>query len=278
MPFVKLDTKILDSTLWMELECREIFITALLMAEPTEISEPMEALRAGSLEPLGFTVQPGWYGFVPAAGPAIARRAMVAGDGGLAALEKLASPDAGSRSVDHEGRRMVRVDGGYLILNYMKYRDKDHTAAERQKRLRERRKAGAITPLRHGVTPNRYVTSRIADADADADKNQNQDHGALNKARPRRATRIPDDFCVTDEHREFSRKHGLPRPDDHIEAFHDYWRAEAGSKGCKLDWDATFRNWLRREIKGPRRSPAKVPEPSPDAFSSKEAWERSDRN
>jgi hypothetical protein len=35
---------------------------------------------------------------------------------------------------------MVRVNGGYLILNYMKYRDRDHTAAERMRRLRARKK------------------------------------------------------------------------------------------------------------------------------------------
>ena len=27
--------------------------------------------------------------------------------------------------------------------------------------------------------------------------------------------------------------------------FRDYWRAVPGAKGRKLDWQATFRNWLR---------------------------------
>lgn len=29
--------------------------------------------------------------------------------------------------------------------------------------------------------------------------------------------------------------------------FVDYWRGISGSKGVKLDWTATWRNWLRRE-------------------------------
>jgi hypothetical protein len=29
------------------------------------------------------------------------------------------------------------------------------------------------------------------------------------------------------------------------EQFKDYWIAQAGQKGVKLDWDATWRNWVR---------------------------------
>jgi len=168
MPFVKLDTKILDSTLWVERESREVFITALLMAEPIELREPAEALKVQSIEPLGFTVPPGWYGFVPAAGLGIVRRAMVPQEAGLLALENLSSPDSASRSMEHEGRRMVRVDGGYLILNYMKYRERDYTAAERQRRLRERKRA-SVTRDVSTVTPQHHGASHIADADAETD-------------------------------------------------------------------------------------------------------------
>ena len=31
------------------------------------------------------------------------------------------------------------------------------------------------------------------------------------------------------------------------ESFRDYWCALGGSKGCKRDWHATWRNWCRRE-------------------------------
>ena len=105
MAFVKLDTKILDSTLWIERDLREIFITALLMAEPREFKDPTRQIEVGQLEFTDFEAPPGWYGFVPA------------------------------------------TDGGFLILNFMKYRDKDHTAADRQRKLRERRKQ-----YRNGVT------------------------------------------------------------------------------------------------------------------------------
>jgi hypothetical protein len=33
---------------------------------------------------------------------------------------------------------------------------------------------------------------------------------------------------------------------DH-EAFTDYWRSVPGQKGRKVDWPATWRNWMRKE-------------------------------
>lgn len=145
MPFVKLDTGILNSTLWVDRDVTQIFITALLMAEPFEVRSPLEQLEVRSLKFTGFSVPPGWYGLVPAAGVGIIRRALMDQESGYIALEKLGSPETESRSNDFEGRRLVRVDGGYVVLNYMKYRDKDHTAAERQRRMRARRKE-SVTP------------------------------------------------------------------------------------------------------------------------------------
>lgn len=59
---------------------------------------------------------------------------------------------------------MIRVDGGFLILNFMKYRDKDHTAALRQRKLRQRRKAEMdlrMDALReHGVIPAEETSRR----------------------------------------------------------------------------------------------------------------------
>lgn len=139
MPFVKLDTGILDSTLWVERECREVFITALLLAEPLEVTGPREQLEVRTLEKTGFVVPPGWYGFIRAAGVGILRRALVDIGEGMTALEKLGAPDPESRSAEYGGRRMVRVDGGYILLNYMKYRDRDYSAGDRQDRLRKRK-------------------------------------------------------------------------------------------------------------------------------------------
>ncbi len=141
MPFVKLDCGILNSTLWFERTAREIFITALLMAEPFETDHPLPQLEIASLSATGWAVPPGWYGFVGAAGIGILNRAGISDSpAGLKALEVLGAPEASSRSKDYDGRRLVRVDGGFVVLNYMKYRERDYTAGERAKRWRARKK------------------------------------------------------------------------------------------------------------------------------------------
>lgn len=168
MAFVKLDCGILNSTLWVERESRDIFITALLMAQPFEVKEPMEQLEVGEIKPTGFVVPPGWYGFVEAAGPGIVRRALADMKDGMKALRKLGEPDSESRSSEFDGRRLVRVNGGYIVLNYMKYRDKDATSAVRSARYRERKKMAELS--RDIVTVTRDSSRGVTIAEAKAEE------------------------------------------------------------------------------------------------------------
>ena len=140
MAFVKLDCGILDSTIWPDREAREIFITALLMAKPHELFEGTPQIHVQTLDPTGFEVPAGWYGFIGAAGTGIIRRAGIDMEAGIAALERLGAPEMESRTPEFEGRRLVRINGGYIALNYHKYREKDHTAAIRAKRYRASKK------------------------------------------------------------------------------------------------------------------------------------------
>lgn len=77
--------------------------------------------------------------------------------------------------------------------------------------------------------------------------------------RPRRGTRIPDDWKPDIAAAEAE---GLSRWEAEREAskFRDYWLAQPGQKGVKLDWAATWRNWVRRAAetlgRTPRISPA----------------------
>lgn len=122
MPYVKLDTGILDSTLWLsDSDVRIVFITMLAMATPD--------------------------GLVEATAPGIARRANLSIEAVRQAVKVLEGPDEDSRSLADEGRRVNRVDGGYQIVNYIKYREKDHTNAERQRRYREKRRDPVITAV-----------------------------------------------------------------------------------------------------------------------------------
>ncbi len=159
----------LDSTIWPDCDARTVFITALLMAVPMEVESPMEQLHIRSLEPTGWLVPPEWYGWVAAAGSGIVRRSGIEEQSGLDALERLGAPDLESRSSAFEGRRMVRVNGGFIILNFMRHRERDHTAAERQRRYRERLRShrDSTTVTRDVTSQPRNITQAEAEAEAD---------------------------------------------------------------------------------------------------------------
>lgn len=63
--------------------------------------------------------------------------------------------------------------------------------------------------------------------------------------RQERGTRLPADWALPAEYREWALAVGL-RGDEvarEAEKFRNYWRAQPGVKGIKLDWRGTFRNW-----------------------------------
>jgi hypothetical protein len=143
--FVKLDAGILESTLWAARPQMQIFLAALCKARPQKFDHAIAELASDSTKTTGYRIEPGWYGFVPVSGPglvrlALAREEAYTHEDGMRALASLAQPERESRSSAFEGRRMIRVDGGYLILNFMRYRDFDHSAARRQRQYRDRKK------------------------------------------------------------------------------------------------------------------------------------------
>lgn len=79
----------------------------------------------------------------------------------------------------------------------------------------------------------------------------------------RRGTRIPDDFTVTPSMVEWATVN-TPTVDGRreTEKFINYWRAKSGKDATKLDWTATWRNWMlnaaeRQPSNGARASPGR---------------------
>lgn len=63
-----------------------------------------------------------------------------------------------------------------------------------------------------------------------------------------KGTRLPKDWQPTAEYYDFCKSE---RPDLDADSvareFKDYWVSKAGADGVKLDWLATWRNWVRRQ-------------------------------
>jgi len=163
MGFIKLDRGILNSSVWVDRDVRDVFVTALLMARVHELREDTPQLDARTMEPTGWEIPTGWYGFVEAAGVGIIRNAGVDRETGIAALERMGAPERESLASAFEGRRMVRINGGYIILNFMRYLEKDHGSAERQRRYRERKRLReAVARQPSGFTEEEIRLGRMA--------------------------------------------------------------------------------------------------------------------
>lgn len=96
--FVKLVSDIVESSIWSEdSDTCKVWITMLALSDPT--------------------------GFVRGSDGWLAYKCRVGEQKTALALEKFQSPDLTSRTPDFEGRRIRKVVGGYVILNYEFYRN-----------------------------------------------------------------------------------------------------------------------------------------------------------
>lgn len=111
-----------------------------------------------------------WHGIVAASVPGLAVAAGVSVEQCRDALARFMAPDPDSRTKEHEGRRIEEVDGGWLILNYAKYREmRDEERRKEQirqavARHREKKKAGLISGKRSNPSkPRKAHTSTSTD-------------------------------------------------------------------------------------------------------------------
>lgn len=72
---------------------------------------------------------------------------------------------------------------------------------------------------------------------------------AKSKSKSKRGARLPDDWFLPMAWGEWAvREKGMTPEAVRMEAekFSDYWHARAGEGATKCDWQATWRNWIRR--------------------------------
>lgn len=146
--------------------------------------------------------------------------------------------------------------------------DTDPTAADRKRRQRAKAKAGpALQSETDGVRVTAgdvTRTDRETDADTEAEKNTNeaaavtagaglgfgQAAGAMHDSKAKAATRLADAWMLPQAWCDWAMQARPDLTDDDVrkqaEVFADFWHAKAGADAKKLDWLATWRNWIRR--------------------------------
>lgn len=78
-------------------------------------------------------------------------------------------------------------------------------------------------------------------------------HGGAAK----RGTRLPADWAPGETGVAFASQQGLsgPRVEAELARFRDHWAAKTGADASKADWQATWRNWVRKAVEfGPGRN------------------------
>lgn len=109
---------------------------------------------------------------------------------------------------------MMITAGGLLWPKFMEAQESSKSNTQRQREFRDKRRAEAKLKV---------IESKPA-------------------AKPKRKRILPDSWEPTPDHEAIAREQGVDLKAQ-AELFRDHYKANGESKA---DWDATFRNWLRR--------------------------------
>jgi hypothetical protein len=189
MAFVKLFSTITESSLWSESkDTRLLFVTMLAKADAS--------------------------GFVEASLPGLARVANLTMDETEAALTRLEGPDKHSKSPDYEGRRVKRMDHGWLILNYQVYRER-RNEEERQAYMRDymkRYRAESVNLRKQSLANVNHGKPPLAQAEVEAEAE-----------------------AEVEEHNTKYMSQAAPAS-DHFPSFWDSYGKKVGRKECLAYW------------------------------------------
>jgi uncharacterized protein YdaU (DUF1376 family) len=68
------------------------------------------------------------------------------------------------------------------------------------------------------------------------------------KVKTQRGSRLPDDWSLPEDWKEWAEAERLDLNIKSVaDSFRDFWIAKPGTGGVKLDWQATWRNWIRSQ-------------------------------
>lgn len=141
--------------------------------------------------------------------------------------------------------------GGYQITRWEEWQAEleaivARRSADRDRKRRERDRAS--TAGKEQVNAMSRDMSRDMSAPIEKrEENNNPPHASRAPPPRKRGTRLPGNFQVTPALAAWAEQN-VPHisPGAETERFRDYWHAKPGRDACKLDWDATWRNWMRR--------------------------------
>lgn len=136
------------------------------------------------------------------------------------------------------------IDRQWNLLNWDKRQFVSDSSTMRVAKHRQKKKQEG-----NAVETLQKLPSNAIDTDTDTDTDKK-------KEKNKRGSRLSQDFVFPREWRDFCiQERKEIHPTQTFEKFKDYWIAQAGQKGVKLDWFAIWRNWVRN-TNAPKVNPA----------------------
>ena len=85
----------------------------------------------------------------------------------------------------------------------------------------------------------------VVDTNTSTSNGSLSESARVNAPKAKRKTRLADDWFPTDANLLYAQNQGMDHAEiqKQVDLFRDHWVANGG---VKLDWDATWRNWIRR--------------------------------
>lgn len=165
--------------------------------------------------------------------------------------------------IDGFGEAMLSIgwitenEGGVTICNF-----RDHNGTSAKRRATDAQRKATIRSM-SACEADTFATNDGQDATecgAREEKRREEKNIKPLKSKAESATgsRLPADWVPTGEQIDFCKAMRSDlNPENVADRFRDYWTAQAGAKGRKADWNATWRNWVRNEkvIASSRASP-----------------------
>jgi hypothetical protein len=211
--FTKLHSTIIASSIWNEDDdVRIVWVTMLAMA--------------------------GADGVVRASVGGLAHQARKSVEATKHALTVLSSPDPDSTRKEHEGRRIIAVEGGWQLVNHAFYRElgmSEETKAYWREKQRIHREKAANKEQRQGLSKTSQRLSASASVSASASSSVPPEEiaeGRTGKTRPASEQDVID-FCI-----------GLKLPRSDAEYVWNKWEGNGFTNHAKpmKDWQAVIRS------------------------------------
>ena len=163
---------------------------------------------------------------------------------------------------DPDNPSLRRADGGYLIHDFSEHQStKAEIEADRARKRDAGRKGGIAKAAGKSAAPSKTVAPAKQEVSTTPSKiypeTEAQTQTETNKRSitpAARGSRLTTDWApdviVNEKLSEQFPDYDLTAI---LETFRDYWVAKSGRDATKLDWNATWRNWVRNQRNPPKR-------------------------